>query len=442
MSTQRTAADTLNQECDCAVADVPLMRRALATALVGQMPSSLAESHPHLFSDAPVFVDHHHASDMRSLVEAVYRVAALPGYVASALSSAPAIAAIEQPTLGVFNGFDFHITPDGPRLIEINTNAGGALLNAFARAQQATCCAYIPGLPEGREEAAAVESAFLAMFLAEWRQSRPHEPLRTIAIVDQEPAAQFLYPEFLLFQQLFERNGIHALVVDPSALEFTTDGLFAAGRRLDLVYNRLTDFYFEDPRHRALKDAYEARAVIVTPHPRAHALLASKRNLPLLSDRTYLQSIGAGADDIATLTRAIPRTMLVEGTEESWWAGRKQWFFKPLNGFGSRGAYRGDKLTRRVFAEVVRGGYVAQEFSPPGERCRSHGDRLETYKVDIRAYVYEAKTQLLAARLYQGQTTNFRTAGGGFAPVFELGVDSTFDPLAGRCASPGVESKV
>jgi hypothetical protein len=437
MSTPRTAADTLNQECDCAVADVPQLRRGLASALGGNLPASLAETHPHLFSDAPVFVDHHHASDMRALVDAVYRVAALPGYVASALRLAPAIAAIEQPSLGVFNGFDFHITPDGPRLIEINTNAGGALLNAFARAQQATCCAFIPGLPEGRAEAAAMETAFIAMFLAEWRQSRSGQPLRTIAIVDSEPASQFLYPEFLLFQQLFERNGIDAVVVDPSALELTTDGLFAAGRRLDLVYNRLTDFYLEDPRHHALKDAYEAGAVVVTPHPRAHALLASKRNLPLLSDRVFLESIGASADDIATLTRAIPRTLLVEGIEETWWAGRKQWFFKPLNGFGSRGAYRGDKLTRRVFAEVVRGGYVAQEFSPPGERCRSHGDRLETYKVDIRAYVYEATTQLFAARLYQGQTTNFRTAGGGFAPVFELGADTTFDPLADRCgASP------
>jgi len=26
--------------------------------------------------------------------------------------------------------------------------------------------------------------------------------------------------------------------------------------------------------------------------------------------------------------------------------------------------------------------------------------------------------QLIGARLYQGQTMNFRTAGGGFAPVF------------------------
>jgi hypothetical protein len=39
-------------------------------------------------------------------------------------------------------------------------------------------------------------------------------------------------------------------------------------------------------------------------------------------------------------------------------------------------------------------------------------------KADLRAYVYQAHVQLLAARLYQGQTTNFRTPGGGFAPVF------------------------
>jgi hypothetical protein len=230
---------------------------------------------------------------------------------------------------------------------------------------------------------------------------------------------------------MFERNGIHARVVDPSALELTENGLVVAGRRIDLVYNRLTDFYLEDPRHRTLKDAYESGAVVVTPHPRAHALLASKRILSLLSDSAFLKSVRVADSDIATLTRLIPRTLMVEGAEEKWWSERKQWFFKPLNGFGSRGAYRGDKITRRVFAEVVRGGYVAQELSPPGERHRSHGDQPQTYKIDIRAYVYEARTQLLAARLYQGQTTNFRTAGGGFAPVFELGSDATLGQMNG-----------
>ena len=39
-------------------------------------------------------------------------------------------------------------------------------------------------------------------------------------------------------------------------------------------------------------------------------------------------------------------------------------------------------------------------------------------KADFRCYVYAGRIQCVAARLYQGQTTNFRTPGGGFAPVF------------------------
>ena len=38
-------------------------------------------------------------------------------------------------------------------------------------------------------------------------------------------------------------------------------------------------------------------------------------------------------------------------------------------------------------------------------------------KVDVRTYAYAAEMLLVAARLYQGQTTNFRTPGGGFSPV-------------------------
>ncbi|NJM56103.1 MAG: hypothetical protein HC841_09630 [Verrucomicrobiae bacterium] len=41
----------------------------------------------------------------------------------------------------------------------------------------------------------------------------------------------------------------------------------------------------------------------------------------------------------------------------------------------------------------------------------------QLFKTDVRAYTYDGHIQLVAARLYQGQTTNFRTPGGGFAPV-------------------------
>jgi hypothetical protein len=48
------------------------------------------------------------------------------------------------------------------------------------------------------------------------------------------------------------------------------------------------------------------------------------------------------------------------------------------------------------------------------------GDVAEL-RVDVRNFAYGGETWLRAARLYRGQTTNFRTVGGGFAPVLALG---------------------
>jgi hypothetical protein len=39
-------------------------------------------------------------------------------------------------------------------------------------------------------------------------------------------------------------------------------------------------------------------------------------------------------------------------------------------------------------------------------------------EIDVRNYVYDGDVQLVAAHLCRGQTTNFRTGGGGFAPAF------------------------
>ena len=53
----------------------------------------------------------------------------------------------------------------------------------------------------------------------------------------------------------------------------------------------------------------------------------------------------------------------------------------------------------------------------PASGARANAD---SFKLDVRNYVYDGVTQLMTARLFQGQTTNFRTAGGGFAPVYRL----------------------
>ena len=83
-----------------------------------------------------------------------------------------------------------------------------------------------------------------------------------------------------------------------------------------------------------------------------------------------------------------------------------------------RTPYRGDKVTQRVWSEIMGGGYVAQALVAPGERNVDPAAE-RPLKFDLREYVYDGLVQWTAARLYQGQTTNFRTPGGCFAPVYE-----------------------
>ena len=189
---------------------------------------------------------------------------------------------------------------------------------------------------------------------------------------------------------------------------------------IDLVYNRLVDFALERPEHEALRAAYQNNAVVVTPNPRVHALYADKRNLSLLSDQAALRAWGLSPEMLADLA-GVPRTVLVTSDNaQQLWETRKTLFFKPAGGHGSKAVYRGDKLTKGVWAEIIRGGYVAQEFAAPSERMVKLDGSPEVRKTDVRLYVYDGQVLLTAARLYQGQTTNFRTPGGGFAPVFVI----------------------
>jgi hypothetical protein len=399
-----TRAARFNRDCDCTTADVRALQQRLDAALV--------ETHPHLFSGTPVFVAPEHASNMQRVIAAVGAVAALPAYREAALARAPAIARNAPRNPSVFFGFDFHIAANGPKLIEINTNAGGALLNIEMRRAQQACCESAAAYLRAEPCAESLESSVVAMFLREWRLARGPGAPRTIAIVDDAPRGQYLFPEFLLIQKLLVARGLRTKIVDARDLTIHGDELLANGERIDLVYNRSTDFHLAEPAHAALAEAYARDLAVVTPHPHAHALFANKHNLVTLSDGGTLEAMGAAAADIEVLMESVPPARLVTCPEAPWWEDRKQWFFKPASGFGSRGTYRGDKITRRAFGDVMRGDYIAQQLTPPGER--------RNLKIDVRSYVYDGAQQLLAARLYQGQTTNFRTAGGGFAPVYVL----------------------
>ncbi|OIP19290.1 MAG: hypothetical protein CO105_00990 [Comamonadaceae bacterium CG_4_9_14_3_um_filter_60_33] len=413
------SAETLNRDCFCRTLNMERLREQLESdpSLKGMM-SSITQTRPNLFSSTVVFISQAVQQQISATVEAIERVAALPGYQVQALSRADASAQHDFGPLGACMGYDFHLNANGPQLIEVNTNAGGLLLNvALARAQEA-CCDEMDWAFPSSERRDNLKKTIFYMFDAEWQLQCGTAPWRSVVIVDDAPMAQYLAPEFELFRQLFAQNGIHAAVADPSEFVWQNGRLLHQGTPVDMVYNRLTDFYLAEPNHLALRQAYEANAVVLTPHPRAHALLADKRNLIALSHDELLLAWGASAADRSLLAANIPATRLVtpERADELW-AQRRQLFFKPVAGYGAKAAYRGDKLTRRVWNEILEGDFVAQALVPPSGR-KIEVDGVQTdLKFDIRAYTYAGQVQLLAARMYAGQTTNFRTQGGGFAPV-------------------------
>jgi hypothetical protein len=260
-----------------------------------------------------------------------------------------------------------------------------------------------------------------AMFCDEWRLQRGAGRPSTIAIVDDDPDTQFMLPEFKLARAILEASGMKTVIADPAALSFDGSVLAHEGLVIDLVYNRLVDFALAEDRHAALRAAYASDKVVVSPNPHNHALLADKRNLTLLSNPAALERWGLDAGHRKVLDAAVPETVIVGAANaDDLWADRRNRFFKPAGGHGSKAAYRGEKLTRKVWAEILQGGYVAQAHAPPSNRIVVLDGGPSEFKLDVRLYTYAGKTLLAAARLYQGQTTNMRTPGGGFAPVIVI----------------------
>lgn len=413
-------AEALNRDCYCIAVNKETLHNSLEAHLRDSgLPEQLLDTHSHLFADSPVFLWQGHIKKMEQLIRAVEAVTHNSAYRDTVLAAAPATARRDFGPRGVLFSYDFHLGADGPQLIEINSNAGGVLLNLYLATAQQACCDELITFFGGRTKFPDAENELIAMFKEEWRLQRPDKTLQTIAIVDNEPSAQFLYPEFLLFQSLFERHGIEAMVADPQDFTTKENALCLGERKIDLVYNRLTDFYMETPESACLAEAYQKGVAVFTPSPYTYALYADKRNLPLLSDSNRLREFGVEEEAIVVLSHSLPTTVAVtQDNADQLWKNRKRLFFKPATGYGSRGAYRGAKLTRRVWGNIIHTDYVAQAIVPPSERQLIINGEKQSLKLDIRCVTYNGKIQQLSARLYRGQTTNLRTEGGGLATVF------------------------
>lgn len=376
------------------------------------LPEAWLCASPNLFSAHIVTLTRAQDLAIKEAIYAINEVVNNPQYLDFIQQYSPPIALSDPKTSGVFCSYDFHLDASGPKLIEINTNAAGASFAALQRLAMGALNVQEASFAQPWQQ------KILSMFLREWSKKRTDRKLKTLAIVDENPTQQHFYYEFLIFQELFKNYGIETFILDPSQLELEQNQLCYRKLPIDLIYNRLTDFYLEKPGHQKIQQAYLTDAVVLTPNPFVHAKYANKQNLIALSDKALLNEWQIPDSIVKILQKTIPKTIKVTHLDaESLWNQRKQLFFKPYQSYGGKGAYAGGKLTRKTFSEIIQADYIAQEFIPPSEFTVYEDNGPANLKIDLRYYTYEAEVIEKVARIYRGQTTNLNTLGGGFGYI-------------------------
>lgn len=284
--------------------------------------------------------------------------------------------------------YDFHINTNGqPELIEINTNAAflalGLELYSFLN---------LPNPASTFNEKALVD-----MFANELRLSGASNS--SVAIVDEYPDKQNLYLEFLIYKTILNKNDIKTDIFNIADVE--------KFKEFSLVYNRYTDFYLQEEKSAVIKKLYNENILNLSPNPYEYFLLADKQRFLDWNSQTEV---------------AKPASLLKTydmGTEDKdkIWSERKNLFFKPKTSFGGKQAYKGASISRKIFENVSNANFIAQQLSVPSQIQVEIDNIKQEFKYDLRCFVYKDELQLIVARLYQGQITNLKSVGGGFACI-------------------------
>lgn len=324
-------------------------------------------------------------------------------YLAELKDMLPAAASIKTGWPSVLMGFDFHLTPDGPRLIEINNNAGGLYIGQGH---------WLPQ-PELSQQEWADGGSALPTSLQDRLAAMFPEVWQSIAIMDEDVEQQYMYPEMCAYADLLRLHGRQVFLVSPANLKAGPDGLSCEGIHIDAIYNRHTDFYLESQELAHIRMAYEQGKVVLNPHPRSYALIGDKSRMVDWWQPGLLEA--CLDEDAARLIRRItPETRrLLDMDREKAWEDRKNWVFKPAARHGGKGVLLGRAMSRKRFDSLDVADTIVQQLVPASEVDISG----HTMKLDIRLYMHGADLIALAGRVWRGQVTNFREPGSGWVAL-------------------------
>jgi hypothetical protein len=229
-----------------------------------------------------------------------------------------------------------------------------------------------------------------------------------------------MYPEFLCYKSLFEKWGCAVGIHDYTDLSYRNGALFAGEKEIDFIYNRYCDFTLSDPSSKDLRHAYLGGVCGFSPNPKEYILLADKRRLVPMTQPGWLESVATSNISIDAIRDVLLPTWHIRDFSDASeiWRKRKQLFFKPPQSYGGKGAYRGASISRKVFSRVMDENTLIQQYVPAPKITFENDNTAAEWKYDLRAYAYGSEVQLLVARIYQGQITNFSQNHGGYCPVY------------------------
>lgn len=316
----------------------------------------------------------------------------------------------QSPVPNILSCLDFHIDleKDELRLIEANTNASGYLIGSLVH--------KIHNL-----DFKPMQAKLLQMFYDSLDSANS-----TLYVMDEQPVKQKMYLEFLLYQELLSQNGLTLNISDSLELDQKINALLESStsngthnKKSIGIYNRSTDFYLEN--HPNLLKLFINQQIKLSPHPVGYDLFAHKDNLhdwsKMMTDTDILAKLEISKNDSdvfqSFLLQSQPVQNLFQDFEQAW-LERKKYFFKPSDSYGGKATYRGASISKKYFENAWSENFLAQAYFPPA-KLKDNED--QNWKFDLRVYVYKDETIFSLARVYQGQTTNFNTLGGGFAPV-------------------------
>jgi len=332
--------------------------------------------------------------EMLQFSRLMFRLQQNEHYITALKAQLPATADAMHDEPSMLMGYDFHLTEDGPRLIEINNNAGG-LYTGRDRWMKQPAIAELVGTLEDRVS---------HMFPDTWQ---------TIAIMDEDVTEQYMYPEMLHYAALLRQAGRTVFLVSPENIQLKDDGLYVENQRMDGIYNRHTDFYLDTPELAHIRRALMAGQVALNPHPRSYALLGDKSRMVDWWHEGLLEGC-LPSDDVAFIRHIVPEIHLLSACDRTQlWQERKAWVFKPAARHGGKGVVLGKAMSRKRFESLDNETTVVQSYVPASQI--EHDD--VSYKFDVRLYMHGETLIAVAGRLWRGQVTNFREDGSGWVSL-------------------------